>query len=378
MHLRSTATLATIAALAGCAGDAPEFPDPDVEVVALDVSSVIGSIDSGGPESFGQVSGVAVDAAGRVLVSDAQSGTIKVFDVSGAFLYEAGREGQGPDEFGSPCCVTVAPDGRVWVRDRLNARYGVWEFGDSTARGVATVRMAHGDPRRSSPISFRDSLVGDLGLFTDDDGRRRLGRHWLALDGSVVEVEAFDPATPEDLGGESVSARGGAVTYFLYPPQGPEDLLDFGPRGSAVRGVTSSYDVELATAVGTTRVGRPVAEGPTLSEREVGIASSRLEQLAARIDGAVSDLPFGVPDRKPPLADAYFAQNGNLWVELSVPDGAPRVADVWSPSGELLERVTWPGDVELSSRSWIGDDVVVGQRRDELGVDYVVVMVRPR
>ncbi|MGH7504236.1 MAG: hypothetical protein ACRELX_01230, partial [Longimicrobiales bacterium] len=75
--------------------------------------------------------------------------------------------------------------------------------------------------------------------------------------------------------------------------------------------------------------------------------------------------------RKPPLRSLMFDMAGNLWIELSVPEGADRRADVYDREGTLLYGVVWPGAVELR---WgmIRGDVAIGVARDSLDVQRVV------
>jgi hypothetical protein len=86
----------------------------------------------------------------------------------------------------------------------------------------------------------------------------------------------------------------------------------------------------------------------------------------------VGQLPYGVPSAKPPLEGVFFDAAGRLWVELSVSDGSPRMADIWDEGGHLVKRVEWPRDVWLRLPGWVDTDWALGRRRDALGVEYVV------
>lgn len=360
---------------AGC-GDTP-FAGwrANLPTDTLATQLVIGTLEGDGPEAFGDVSGLLSDSTGRIFVADGRANAIQVFSPAGDFEFSIGREGQGPGGLRSPCCIAWGPDGRLWVRDVGNSRYSVFEVRADVARFERTVQMVHGDPGRPSPTTFRDTLLADIGMTTGPEGQRQVTRHWVTPSGEVVGVEEFRSPPPEELGGRSVTTMPG-VTHFLYQPFGPVDLLEFGPGGSVISGVSSEYHLWLTAGDRTAvRLERP-SDGPPLTQTERSAGTERLEQLARRIDGSVGDLPFGLPSRKPPIHDVYFDERGNIWVELSVREGAPRQAEIWSPDGELLSRVAWPPDVILSAESWIGPDRVIGVWRDELGVSYVVVLRR--
>lgn len=101
-------------------------------------------------------------------------------------------------------------------------------------------------------------------------------------------------------------------------------------------------------------------------------AQERLESDARRAGIAVRQLPYGVPDRKPPLQAIFFDEEGTLWVELSRADGEPRAAELWNGEGELIRRVQWPGDIAIATPGWVGSNSALGIRRDSLGVEHVV------
>jgi len=82
--------------------------------------------------------------------------------------------------------------------------------------------------------------------------------------------------------------------------------------------------------------------------------------------------PYGVPESRPPLQSLFFDVGGRLWVELSQPDGSPRVADVWDANGNLIRRVQWPRDVVLAHPGWVGEHSALGIRLGSLGVEHVV------
>ncbi|HEU0054047.1 MAG TPA: 6-bladed beta-propeller, partial [Longimicrobium sp.] len=95
----------------------------------------LGSADSNGPDMFGRVVDVALDATGRVWVADGQSFHIQVFDAEGRHVRTIGRKGGGPAEFGEIGGMDWGPDGNLWVLDGGNARYAVY---DTAGRLVTT------------------------------------------------------------------------------------------------------------------------------------------------------------------------------------------------------------------------------------------------
>jgi peptidylamidoglycolate lyase len=122
-----------------------------------------------GPGEFDLPHGIAIDAAGRVLVADRSNARIQVFDQSGRFLaqWQSAR-------LGRPYAVDPSLDGRVFVADG----------GD----------QPEAPPDRSG-VAITDAdghVLGRFGRFGNQDGQFRLA-HDLAVasDGAVYVVDAW-------------------------------------------------------------------------------------------------------------------------------------------------------------------------------------------
>ena len=74
------------------------------------------------PDSFYGPRGLAVDAEGRVYVSDTGNKRIVVFDANGNFITQFGSAGFDPGQFDEPVGVAVDKNGTVYVADTWNQR----------------------------------------------------------------------------------------------------------------------------------------------------------------------------------------------------------------------------------------------------------------
>jgi hypothetical protein len=84
-----------------------------------------------------RIKGVAVDAAGRIWVTDAILDQLSLYDEDGRFLLSIGGTGLEPGQFSFPAGIAAHPDGRVVVADSLNRRLQVFDLlepGASRAR----------------------------------------------------------------------------------------------------------------------------------------------------------------------------------------------------------------------------------------------------
>jgi len=94
---------------------------------AIEPQQVIDSITPG--NRFSMVRGIAVDGNGRLYVVDTISGTVRVFDKNGGYLFSFGRQGSGDGEFIYPTGVYVDDSGRrIYIADWGNNRVQVWGY----------------------------------------------------------------------------------------------------------------------------------------------------------------------------------------------------------------------------------------------------------
>ncbi len=358
---------------AACAGgervavsDVPErIGFPDLEIGVLDGPSEY---------AFGRVSGLAEGPDGRIFVSDAQQHVIRVFDQDGTFQKSIGREGEGPGEFVWPCCIAFGPGGRLWIRDSQNRRYQGVDVDGGPEADPVTVRMNHFDGGLYAPITFGiDGLLIDVGHHTGSDGTLGLWRFTVTQDGTVQDQVLVEEPSPEQLGTtvKEQAVPGGMSRYYFPQPNGPLSLVAHGPGGRWATAVSGQYAVTLRRGMESVQILGPSHDGPPLSAAERERAEERLEEYVARGGGRPSDYPE-VPENKTPLGALFFDDLGRLWVELNVPEGSDRRADVYGGDGSLVERRVWPASVRLNYPAWVGENSALGISTDSLGVQRVV------
>ncbi len=332
----------------------------------------IGSLDGPSEEVFGRIGGLAEDGLGRIHVADLQSSEIRTFDgESGAFLFRVARQGEGPGEVGTPCCLSIGPDGALWVRDIDNGRYQAFDVGSSSVADSRTVRMVNRSPGFFAPITFvADSLV-DIGMGSDPNQYR----YMVPQDGGEPRVQMVPEPGASELGAEVIDTEvnGNRARFFFWPPHGPRYLSAHGPDGLWADARSSSFRVWIRTAKGDSLlVERPGLEGPLLSADERETAETRISRDRERAGTEADRIDWSVPERKQVLEELLFDHTGRLWVQRSVPAGADREADLFSRDGEYLETRTWPWAVRLGVTAWAGETTALGIATDSLGVQKVV------
>lgn len=101
------------------------------KVIVFDLNlRKIGYIGGTGPAGLVNPIGLAVDNEGRLYVGDNGGCVIKVYDRNGGFLFQFGRLGTGPGEFGGPVGVAInRTRGMLYVADMgVNPRVEVFDL----------------------------------------------------------------------------------------------------------------------------------------------------------------------------------------------------------------------------------------------------------
>jgi hypothetical protein len=328
----------------------------------------IGSLD-GTHDQFGAISGIATDRAGRIFIADGDNNAIAVFDSTGRYLFNIGREGSGPGELRGPCCLLIDEAGRLWVRDMFNRRYNLYSLSESGAALVGTRKMSPGAGGLWSPVTFdRGGQLVDVVVVPTEKGMQ-LHRYHVDSLGSASAVDTI-VAPPNDSMGIHQFSVGNGIG-FINQPYGPRFVVAQAPGGDWARGLSSRYLVSWVRAGDSVRTIRRDMIGPALSARERQEADSLFRKEAQDAGQGVNSIPFGVPGSKPPVRALYFDRQGRLWVQLSVADGENNRADVWDSTGRRVGNAEWPAGVELR-QGLIDDKVAYGIQQDSVGVPQVV------
>jgi hypothetical protein len=323
---------------------------------------------------FGAVTGLAAGDR-RIYVADRQADVVRSYDWSGVYLFTVARRGAGPGEVTGPCCLTLGPKGRLWVRDTGNARYNAYRITEDHAEFDHSIRMAHGGAGLWVAATFdsQDHLI-DVGPTESSDAGFVQTRHHLTADGKVVKREIV-PSPPKDsLAQHTVTRRSseGVAQFYYDQPFGPMHLVAHSPLGGFATAVSSRYAVQwIGPDSAFDHALTMVIKGPDVTSVE---RDSALERLSERVRFAgltVGDLPFGIPEQKPPLRHLQFDATGKLWIHLTPERMGPQRAHVYSRSGKIVATVEWPSDVDLRY-GFIGDGFALGVRTDSLGVSQVV------
>jgi hypothetical protein len=359
--------------LTGCSDGAPVHVVP---VATATIALQIGIADGPSPYTFSQISGIAADDSGRIIVSDLQADEIRVFDSSGRFLFSFGGSGQGrPGEFRRPCCLTLDANGDLWIRDGGNERYVRYRLAENTAAEAESVRMSHSDGLYPASPGFGASgeLI-DIGYRIAPSGETELQRSFLDSAGALIRTEPIIEPAPTELG--TLVVHDGLHRHYVRQRNGPRFLVAFSNRAYATA-TSHRPEVSLHAAAGVVTMFAPDrSAGPRLTPEEHARAEVRLHQYMSMMkDGSRSDHP-AIPEHEELLSALAFDQEGNLQVILPTPPGEPMArALVYDRFGIQVGERHWPREVSLTYPAWIGEAYALGIATDSLGVQRVVKLV---
>ena len=337
-----------------------------------------------GPEptaSIGEVEGEepymlhgAFDATrlpdGRIVVANLGSNELRVFDAFGTHLASWGGRGEGPGEFME--LTRVEP----WPGDSILAWYShgysvsVLDTDGNFARSFSLPRAG------SDPGLWPRALAGR------GDGTILAMKASEAADTAIVEIRDGVGALSASLGvhpsGEPIlSDSGSRLRWVVYGRK-----LVTGLWGDlVVAAPTTRYEIRAFGADGAfARIVRRdhAPRTPTQADMDSYIEGQlrRWEDRPGLPEGFLEETRADL--RSTPLAKTFPAFSsvkgdaaGHLWVREYDFPGEERPAPLWTvfdPAGRVLGFVETPKDLAILE---IGEDYLLGNTRDDLGVERI-------
>ncbi|MEX0893736.1 MAG: 6-bladed beta-propeller [Gemmatimonadota bacterium] len=330
----------------------------------------IGAVDGAGPELWERVGGMAVDGGGRLWVTDAAAGEVRVFDAAGRHVRTVGRAGGGPGEFRSPRDIWVTPAQEVWVVDPTARRIEVFDTAGTRLHGVPLQGHIEAITASQQYVWTDDGLLHQT--FTraaPGPMRNRLAvvRHrWEGGTLTALDTFRLPEVAPVPRFGFPMEGPAGPALGIMNVPYAHAPLRTLGPDGS----------VWISEGDGAYRIRRQNARGDTLRiiERAVEpipVPDSVRTRWSETMAGS-ADVPE-LPDVIAPFQTVFPAPDGTLWVRRQT---GPRsyVLDVFDAAGRYLGEAM--ADVALSrfGVQLVTSDALYGTMSDDLGVQYVVAL----
>lgn len=325
----------------------------------------LGSLDEEGPELFGQIADVAVDAAGRIYVLESQAQEIRVFTPEGAHLRTIGRKGGGPGEFADAVALRMRPGGtEFWVVDYGNARYARF---DTAGRQLDVMRRPFGF--RAYPwrgvVDTAGQLLEQNIAYAGDIAEPLDVLVGFGADGAPADTAYLPRFEPESF---TATTAQGRPMFSMPVPFTPQQVLLFDPRRRIWSATTGRYALVQQTLAGdTVRVVELQRQPRPVTDAEAAEAFDGIAERMAEIGGRGGRAPTVDRSRlgrsHPVLAEPFLDDAGYLWVRPDLetpPKGGPTGStfDVFDPEGRYLGQVR--SDVAIVG--WMVRPRIVGDR----------------
>jgi hypothetical protein len=341
--------------------------------VAAEPALRIGSAEGSPEYQLHRVEGAARPDDGRIVVADAGSGEIRIYDRTGRFLSSSGGLGDGPGEYRQITAMGVGPGDSLWVYD-----FGLRRF---------TVLRGDGEPVRT--VSVGGALASVTAVGRLPDGSFVVKESWGSqLHGTVRHGLVRNPVAVarivRDGRGSDTIATVAGREVFLSSENGRAVMSAplFGRSSSAAIHDHLVFVGDQATL--EVRVYRPTGDlrrvfrVPDADLRLTGADVARLKQqllVAEREEDRAAMKAhldeMAVPATRPAYGILLVDAQGNLWAgEYTRYPASPQRWTVFSRNGELLGEVTVAEQFKVLQ---IGADWVLGVGRDELDVEYVML-----
>ena len=314
-----------------------------------------------------RVGGTMRLADGRIVVANAGTGELRVYDSDGIHLESWGGQGDGPGEFGAmaPGGVEPWPGDSLMATDSFSSRISIFSTDGTFGRAL---RLQGGYQRVVGPLP--DGRVFAATLTTFERGEP--GTSELIRPDLEYGILQADGSVQRDLG-----AYPGSELYLVNTADGPpwprsypfdRRAFDFVWGDLVVITTNDRYEIRAYQPDGSlARIVRRdhEARGPTRADLRDWVARQNPDRPEA-LD-AVADMPL--VEAFPAFAQVLVDRLSYLWVEeYRLPGDADRLWTVFDPEGRALGLFEMPGSFAVTE---IGEDYILGTRRDALDIEYV-------
>ncbi len=361
-------------ALLSCGDDTPSIQDSgetSVDTIIVAPSDTIGILMGDSNYVFGTIGDVLYTSGGNIAVLDETACCVKIFDPSGEFAVQLGREGSGPGEMLHPGGMILLSEGSIGVLDQPTgglhcfSEDGTFDRLSIDFQGQALPQWAWGVDNNAFVGAFTDVSMQDDVMMASFI----IGRWEDSPEPVIVYSDNSFPFNPEDMttfirntffSAAYTAARDGSV--YIAPVSSSEYRIDiFNKDGTFQSSIIR--DMPL------------IEKSPEEIEDEIAIITVILKERG---------VPEYMIDWEP---DPYrwminpqgigVDEIGRIWVQNGSTDAC--ILDVYSMDGEHLavveiEGVTSPGVMDFINFKVQSQGLLAYSLQDQ---DYPKVYIIP-
>lgn len=304
---------------------------------------------------------------GRIVVANAGTGELRVYDPNGVHLASWGGQGDGPGEFGAmaPSGLEPWPGDSLMARDPFSGRISIFSMDGTFGRAL---RLEGGYQSVVGPLPDGSVFAATLTTFE----RGEPGTSEIIRPDVEYGILQADGSVQRDLG-----AYRGSELYMVntvdgspFPRPYPfrRRSFEFTWGDLVVIATNDRYEIRAYRPDGSlARIVRRDHEvrAPTRGDLRDVVARQNPDRPEALDE--VGDMPL--VEAFPAFASVRVDRLGYLWVrEYRLPGERHRLWTVFDPEGRVLGLVEMPGSFTVEE---IGEEYILGTRDDELDIEYV-------
>lgn len=315
---------------------------------------------------------------GRVLVINAGTQEIRIYDDTGSLVKTIGRNGEGPGEFRYLTLGGVLPGDTLVVMDPMLRRLSIVHPEAGVVRSARLNSDVAANATAWGVFSNRTLLFGRGGMTPESAGvyrqpeMYRLGNLEGELVGELGEkpgveanhipMESLSSGEPVIITRQLYFARKGKPVAsgdrFYFGSQDTFEIEAMDPQGRILRLIRVPVEpVPITREIWDSYVESSVAADARDADHE--------RRMRRSMEESSKILPPAFPTHGELEVDAL----GYLWVEeYRIPGDDTHVWSVFNRDGVRLARVTLPAPMEVLE---FGEDYVLGLVTDEFRVEYV-------
>lgn len=331
---------------------------------------------------------------GSIIVADQAEVQLTLFDPTGALQREFPVKGSGPGEIEAPFTITLIGDTVIMLHAGFGGARASWIVPSRGARGAVTLPRNGGPSVLSRAFEFKDRFPDGAWLVTRGSSIRALDAPFAIGERSTDSItlgalQLVEPAN--DPAVRWLPTRVRATTLAFEWPGGPiptnampyvflpgllytasgDNLWIMDPMSGQGERWHGGSRVSTFNMLRRTPSTIDVAEVQRVGARLMQVARRPLDssRIAANYD------PANLPDSAPYASKLIPSHDGTVWVEVFHVDSAAAPEYVaLDPMGVEMRTIRTPAGVQLQ---FVGRTHVLGVRRDEDGLEYVVVLSAP-
>ncbi len=314
------------------------------------------------PYLFGVVTGLALDAAGRLYVSDGGELNVAVFTSVGARVTTIGRKGRGPGEFQYPTGPVVGDDGALYVRNMSSVSRFVLDTRTSALgqfdRAFAGPTFAPWMSKLPTIIDAKQRLHFPMQWGGREDWLERTSYHRYTLDGQHVDsiLVPIHPTAGSVSASVQITKGGGRMLKGLnVVPFHPLPVWTVSRTGTIISSPSDQYVLRETDARGVTvrEIRREVLPPPIPareredSARALGRRIDSLPVPIERVQGMSDEVKARrLPTTYPVFRSLSTAADGTIWARRwsSAAQRTQSWFDVLGEDGRHVRTVVVPAE----------------------------------